>query len=571
MADIQLYLEAERRGLLPPDKQALLAEARARGLLGGMDSSPPAGAQPVPTAVPPVGAPMPPAAPPLSHLQEVGHGAAALIDNTVGSIAPMAAQLAYPFVRLGTSPQRAAEITNKLVGAVDKPVGKAFGVTGSPAYQGEASNQLLQGIGSVVQGGADVLSDVTGLAPEDTQNMLAMGAMSVPGMAKAGVAGVKALPPVAKAIAARDAAILAENQANALRADAANKAKQMGIVLNPADSNPTVPNKVKSAIAGHDDISAKAANTNRTKWTELASDEMGIPRGTPLTADAFENARAQVSGPYNAVRNGPPLMPTQNAMTEIRALVPEELIGGKQAVGKATKLIDDALAKVQGVMSGEEAIKNITQLRKDANNIYSSANKPTPKQRAQADASLGIANALETLIEENYAHDPAFVANLRDARKAMAKTYAYEAATDLNTGLVNPQKIAKMTAKDSNLTGTIADIGHVAGNFPDVARTTGITDQLTKPTLVRGGVGGTAGFGLGAAVGMPFAGSVIGATLGATGAGVVRARILSKGGQAAAVPRGPSRLPPPAAGGNALRREVMRAGMIASQNHLEDE
>ena len=41
MADIQLLLEAERRGLLPADKQALLTEARSRGLIEG-----------APTAVP---------------------------------------------------------------------------------------------------------------------------------------------------------------------------------------------------------------------------------------------------------------------------------------------------------------------------------------------------------------------------------------------------------------------------------------------------------------------------------------------------------------------------------------
>lgn len=35
MADIQLLLEAERRGLLPPDKKALLDEARRRGLVAG--------------------------------------------------------------------------------------------------------------------------------------------------------------------------------------------------------------------------------------------------------------------------------------------------------------------------------------------------------------------------------------------------------------------------------------------------------------------------------------------------------------------------------------------------------
>ena len=38
MANLDLYLEAERRGILPPDKAALLNEARARGLVPGFEA-----------------------------------------------------------------------------------------------------------------------------------------------------------------------------------------------------------------------------------------------------------------------------------------------------------------------------------------------------------------------------------------------------------------------------------------------------------------------------------------------------------------------------------------------------
>ena len=39
MADLQLYLEAEKRGLLPPEKQALLTEARSRGLIPKLEDT----------------------------------------------------------------------------------------------------------------------------------------------------------------------------------------------------------------------------------------------------------------------------------------------------------------------------------------------------------------------------------------------------------------------------------------------------------------------------------------------------------------------------------------------------
>ena len=47
MADLALMLEAEKRGLLPPDQTALLTEARGRGLVpGGTNAAPRAAAPP---------------------------------------------------------------------------------------------------------------------------------------------------------------------------------------------------------------------------------------------------------------------------------------------------------------------------------------------------------------------------------------------------------------------------------------------------------------------------------------------------------------------------------------------
>jgi hypothetical protein len=40
MANLDMYLEAERRGILPPDKAALLNEARSRGLVPGAPGMP---------------------------------------------------------------------------------------------------------------------------------------------------------------------------------------------------------------------------------------------------------------------------------------------------------------------------------------------------------------------------------------------------------------------------------------------------------------------------------------------------------------------------------------------------
>ena len=68
-------------------------------------------------------------------LTQLGRSAASLADVTVGGILPaVAQQVGYPLARLGRSPEQAQAATARLVGAVESPVGRAFGVTETPGF-----------------------------------------------------------------------------------------------------------------------------------------------------------------------------------------------------------------------------------------------------------------------------------------------------------------------------------------------------------------------------------------------------------------------------------------------------
>lgn len=78
MADLQLILEAERRGLLPADKQALLTEARSRGLIEGATPNPSND-----IIAPRVNVP---AEAPLSWGEAATKGAIKAVPSTIGNI-----------------------------------------------------------------------------------------------------------------------------------------------------------------------------------------------------------------------------------------------------------------------------------------------------------------------------------------------------------------------------------------------------------------------------------------------------------------------------------------------------
>lgn len=79
-------------------------------------------------------------------------GFASLADTTLGSVLPAAVQtIGYPLARLGRSPDEAQAAVGRVVAAVDKPFGKALGVTETPQYQQEASRQVMDFIGQNFQ------------------------------------------------------------------------------------------------------------------------------------------------------------------------------------------------------------------------------------------------------------------------------------------------------------------------------------------------------------------------------------------------------------------------------------
>jgi len=125
---------------------------------------------------------------PQSPLTTFGQATASAIDNTVGAILPTVAQMAsYLGLRtfdqiselassmLGeeyqADPEKMREISYKVADAISNPVGRAFGVTDTPGYTGEASGQVLRFISENIDKGADYLSQKTGLPAGDIRLM----------------------------------------------------------------------------------------------------------------------------------------------------------------------------------------------------------------------------------------------------------------------------------------------------------------------------------------------------------------------------------------------------------------
>lgn len=457
---------------------------------------------------------------------QLGRGAASLADTTVGAVLPtVAGMVTYPVARTFMSPEEASAASANVVGALDKPFGKAFGVTDTPEYQTEATQRLVNFIGENVNKGAQWISQQTGLPVSDVENMMGTLSLAAPAAARpvakkateaarAAAADVKAGTRLAfdEPLTAREQRLSSRDYQRGPQIEAAQEAQRLGIAIPPEAAQPGAGTRTLSAVAGEAGP-AQLAKVNQQNVRKVALNELGLSPDTQLNSvEPFKQAREKVAGPYNKVRGLPTMTADSQTLAALDALIPDSNLIGAEASAKVINgIVSDAKNKVSKGINGNDLLRNVEQLRARARKTYNNKNADLAALD-RADAEIGVANALESMIESNISN-PRLLDDFRDARRQMAKSYAYQDATDLNTGVIDATKLAKRTAKDNAMTGDIASLGRIAGNFPEAFGFTGMSARdLMLNRLRRSGFAGTAGGLTGYAVGGGFGGAVGAAT-----------------------------------------------------------
>lgn len=294
--------------------------------------------------------------------------------------------------------------------------------------------------------------------------------------------------------------------ARAPQIEAAQAAQRLGVAINPAEANPTTGTKLLVNATGEAVVNAKAAKANAPKWNEIARKDLGLPDNTPLTPEAFEKARTPHYAPYNEIKKIEVLQPSETVSEQLGSLKLDPLsTSSPEKAAAVNAIIDRVVNQIDKGLSGENVIGQIRGFRKDATRVMKNPSV-SPVDASVAETQMGIANALENLLESNI-QEPGLLDRFRKARVAIAKTHDWENATGVTTKQVDPSVIVKMAEKGKPLSGVLADVANVAGNFPEVASLSPSKEPLLYQRLRRGGAGGTVGFALG--------GGPVGAAIGA--------------------------------------------------------
>ena len=119
--------------------------------------------------------------------RNLGERVAGAIDTAYGGIVPTAyGAVMQAMARPGTTPQKAEEAGQAAAASIDKPLGKAMGITGSEAYQkplGGITEPIAQQINkmfNVLGMTPEQISEKTGIPPQDIRNMVVIGSAAIP-------------------------------------------------------------------------------------------------------------------------------------------------------------------------------------------------------------------------------------------------------------------------------------------------------------------------------------------------------------------------------------------------------
>lgn len=438
----------------------------------------------------------------------------ALAGGMVGGVVAPIAQLGH-------------ELTQ---GQAFTPQGKAAAAQFGQQVQGQFYQPRTQEAQRNVQAIGEAVIPLAGLHLGGPVNALAPATRAIGDVARS--EGSLVSSAASNALAARAAKTQAANVAGSYAAapviDAAQAANRQGLAVNPAITNPTLRNRAKGMVVGSafDEAAAKA---NAAQTTELVRKDLGVAADQPLNAGAVESALDKASKPYDVVRQIPNLAPDSGVINSIESLRVPKLIGDEGAAAKVNSLIDSSINEINQGRSGSLVIDDIRQLRKQAQNVYKArdkGNNPAAADVAAADARMGIANALESLIDANV-NDPKVIGDLKAARVKMAQIYDHERAINFANGTVDPQVYAKLLdERKGNMTGVGADIGKVAATFPEVMSTQTPSAQL-MPKVTRSGITGALGALTGGAV-AGYPGAIAGASMGGA-AGYTGTQLAARG------------------------------------------
>lgn len=281
-------------------------------------------------------------------------------------------------------------------------------------------------------------------------------------------AGAGVAEGLGAAAASRRATLSADQQANALRDQAAAQARAAGYTIPPSQTNPSLLNRILEGISGKIQTGQHASQANERVTNKLAADALGIGQVSPASV---ENVRSQAGKVYGELAG-------QGHFTIDDALVNDMAkIGAKNA--KAASVVNalkepevEALSHTFSGAGGAQlpsdaVVEAIKQLRYQASqNLNSAAKSGNPAAQSLGQSQREASKVMDDWVSRNLPEGSDLFKRYQDARTTIAKAHAVEDVMNETTGQVSAIKLGKQLKAGAPLSDKIKTIAQTAQAFP---------------------------------------------------------------------------------------------------------
>lgn len=318
--------------------------------------------------------------------------------------------------------------------------------------------------------------------------------------------------PLTARLATEEASLATEKTANAARDANVAAAREKGYALPPAVAGVKGPlSSFFSAEAGGTKLDYGASMKNQRVSNSTVKQEIGHAADEPITVKSLDDIRAKYGQPYQDVKQA---VPTLKVTPEFKATLQNPNSKFAKAKKEFPEYFKNAeIEKLNSDLSkpsfsSEAAIEMQKVLRRDGYANLKAFDKPA--QQSLGEAQINAARAIDDLIDQNLnMQAPPGVknfqsklsANLAEARKKIAQTYAVQGALNTATGNVSARALGKLWEKQGTLTGGLKEVAEAHNAFPkqmrDVDKLPGTAhENISNMDVAKGAV--LAGLGHGA-------------------------------------------------------------------------
>lgn len=351
-------------------------------------------------------------------------------------------------------------------------------------------------VGAVESAGMTAPNMLTRMAGGATTGAAAAGLVN-PEDAGMGAKIGGALPPVTKLAGLLGKGIGGVINGPAVPSDmvsAIKAARQQGYVIPPTQAKPTLLNRGLEGLSGKITTAQNASSKNQDVTAKLINNALGLPTGTKVTPDVLDSVRKAAGQSYSAVSGTGVIKPGAAYSAALDAIEGPHLTAAAGFPNaKASPVIDLVESLRSPQFDASSAVAKIGELRSAADDAFRAGNTDIGR------ASKAAARALEDVIDDHLSKigNTQALANFRESRKLIAKTYSVQKALNPETGAIDARKLGAQLKAGKPLSGELESAARFALRFPKAAQETAAMGSLPQTSPLDWALGGGLAMGTG--------------------------------------------------------------------------